>query len=69
MSVEQESETDIRKKALIVIEYLASQEKPDVKMIYKAAHVAGVCHNPHEEWREQLDRMYEKVTKKKKVKE
>lgn len=54
-------EIDIRTKALVVIEYLASQGKPNYKEIYRAAHVASGCDNPHVEWRQWLDRMYEKV--------
>ncbi len=58
-----DGEIDVRTKALIVIEYLASQVNPNYKDIYKAAHVASGCDNPHVEWRKWLDGMYVKVRK------
>lgn len=58
-----EGEIDIRTKALVVIEYLASQVKPNYKDIYKAAHVASGCDHPHMEWRKWLDDMYVNVRK------
>ena len=47
----------LMKKALIVIEYLASQEKPDYKLIYQAAHVA-VCENEHRKWQMWMNDLY-----------
>ena len=62
-----DGEIDVRTKALIVIEYLASQVNPNYKDIYKAAHVASGCDNPHVEWRKWLDGMYVKARRNYKV--
>lgn len=67
MDVAEVTETDIRTKALIVIEYLVSQPKPNYKEIYKAAHVGSGCDNPHVEWRKWLDGQYAKVRRHHKV--
>ena len=47
----------LMKKALVAIEYLASQEKPDVRLIYRAAHVA-VCTEEHPKWKTWLENLY-----------
>jgi len=58
---------DIKTKALEAIEGLCSldENSRDV-VIYKIAHVAlGKCENPHDDWREELDRLHKLLVKNK----
>lgn len=57
VNVEEVAERYMMRKTLIVIEYLASQEKPDYRLIYRAAHVA-VCENRHPKWEAWMEKLY-----------
>jgi len=59
-------EVDLRYKALLVIESLTIGDfEPNNEVLeacYKFAHVArGNCYNPHEDWKQELCELYEKL--------
>ena len=58
--------TDIKDKALLVIEHLCCGDfKPSDKVLeacYTFAHVGrGVCENPHEDWVEELEQAFQRI--------
>lgn len=57
MNVEEVAERYQLRKTLVVIEYLASQEKPDYRLIYRAAHVM-LCENRHPKWEAWMEKLY-----------
>jgi hypothetical protein len=58
---------EFRRKALLVIEDLASKKKPDVEWIWRIAHVGLGCENPHMEWRAYLEWYYKKLVAERRI--
>ena len=58
-----------RVKALCVIDMLLTNECSDDKLmslIYKIAHsAAGICDNPHEDWKKETQTLYRRLKRQK----